>query len=111
MPIPVEQDGWPVNGGPILAENDRPWDVTNYLDSPKDAYLFLEAAAEDDAGDGIQIRNAWSHIERAHEEGKVSIYLAMTGEQFSEELRKHGIYERTIPRILQALGHTVPVAD
>ena len=34
-----------------------------------------------------------------------------TGEQFSEELRKHGIYERTIPRILQALGLTVPVAD
>ena len=94
-----------------MAENDRLWDVTNYLDSPRDAYLFLEAAAEDDEGDGIQIRNAWSHIERAHGKGKVSIYLAMTGEELSEQLRKHGIYERTIPKILQALGLSVPVVE
>ena len=94
-----------------MAENDRVWDVTNYLNSPKDAYLFLEAAAEDDEGDGVQIRNAWSHIERAHGEGKISIYPAMTGAQFSKELRKHGVYEQAIPRILHALGLTVPVVD
>ena len=111
MPIPREQDGWPVNGGQILAENDRPWDVTNYLDSPRDAYLLLEAAAEDDMGDGAQIRNAWSHIERAQKESKVFIFPAMTGEQLAKEMRKHGIYERAIPKILHALGLTVPVAD
>ena len=94
-----------------MAENDRPWDVTNYLDSPKDAYLFLEAAAEDDMGDGAQIRNAWSHIERAHREGKVSFLPAMTGVQLYKELRKHGIYKPAIPKILQALGLAVPVAD
>ncbi len=94
-----------------MAEKDRPWDVTNYLDSPTDAYLFLEAAAEDDTGDGIQIRNAWSHIERAHKEGKVYVEPPMTGDQLSEELRNHGIYERAIPKILRALGLSVPVAD
>ena len=48
-----------------MPEEDRAWDVINYLHSPKDAYLFLEAAAEDDEGDGIEIRNAWSHIARS----------------------------------------------
>ena len=94
-----------------MAENDRLWDVTNYLDSPKDAYLFLEAAAEDDEGDGAQIRNAWYQIERAQREGKVSIDLAMTGEQFRKELQKHCIYQRAIPKILHALGLSVAVAD
>ena len=63
--ISTEQDGWPLNGGPVMPEEDRAWDVINYLHSPKDAYLFLEAAAEDDEGDGIEIRNAWSHIARS----------------------------------------------
>ena len=94
-----------------MAENDRLWDVSNYLDSLKDAYLFLEAAAEDDMGDGAQIRNAWSHIERAHREGKVSIDPSMTGSQFSKELRKHGIYESAIPKIISALGMTAPISD
>ncbi len=94
-----------------MAENDRLWNVTNYLDSPKDAYLFLEAAAEDDTGDGAQIRNAWSHIERALTEGKVSIKQSMTGKEMSDELRNHGVYEWAISRILQALGLAEPVAD
>ena len=94
-----------------MAEDDRPWDVTNYLNSPKDAYLFLEAAAADDECDGVQICNAWSHIERAQREGKISICQAMTGAQFSKELQKHGVYERAIPRILDALGLAMPVAD
>ena len=109
--MPKERDGWPVDGGPILAEKDRPWDVTNYLESPKDAYLFLEAAAEGDEGDGIQIRNAWDHIERAHREGKVSINLEMTSEEFCRTLREHGIYESEIPKIVRALGMTVTIPD
>ena len=94
-----------------MAEKDRLWDVTNYLDSPKDTYLFLEAAAEDDSGDGAQIRNAWCHIERACREGMVSIDMAMTGEQFCKELQKHGIYKSAIPRILHALNYAMPVSD
>ena len=94
-----------------MLDQYRTWDVINYLDSPSDAYLYLEAAAEDDDGEGEEIRFAWEDIKRAHKAGKIVINLEMTGEELYETLGKHGIYERTIPKILYALGLTVPVAD
>ena len=94
-----------------MPEEYRAWDVINYLHSPKDAHLFLEAAADDDEGDGIEIRNAWSHLVRAHGEGKVSMELTITGERLCKELRKHGVYDCAIPIIIHALGLSASVAD
>ena len=94
-----------------MSEKERKWDVVNYLHSPKDAFLYLEAASEEDAGDGIEIRIAWAHVELAHREGKITIDLEMTSEEFCRTLREHGIYESEIPKIVGALGMRVRIAD
>ncbi len=94
-----------------MPEKDRVWDVVNYLDSPRDAFLYLEAAAEEDAGDGVEIRIAWGHVERAHKAGKISIDLEMTSEELCNSLRKHEIYESEIPKIISALETKAHIVD
>ncbi len=94
-----------------MLEKYRTWDVINYLDSPRDAYLYLEAAAEDDDGEGDEIRFAWEDVKRAHKAGKIAINLEMTSEELYETLRKHGIHESAIPQIVIALEMTAPISD
>ena len=93
-----------------MPEKYRIWDVINYFKSPEDAWLYLEAAAEEDEGDGELIRRAWSDIERAHNAGKVSIELTVSGKNLCQTLLEHGVYEWTIPKIVKALGTSSPTA-
>ena len=94
-----------------MPEKYRVWDVINYLDSPRDAYLYLEAAAEDDDGEGDEIRFAWEDVKRACKAGKVVINLEMTSEELHKTLEKYGIYESAIPKIVSALEMTAPISD
>ena len=94
-----------------MPERYRNWDVVNYLDSSRDAYLYLEAAAEDDDGEGNEIRVAWEDVKRAYKVGKIVINLEMTSEELSKTLENHGIYNSAIPKIVSALRMTAPISD
>ena len=94
-----------------MPEKYRVWDVINYLDSQRDAYLYLEAAAEDDDSEGDEIRFAWEDVKRAYRAGRIVINLEMTGEELCKTLVKHGIYESAIPKIVSALGMTAPISE
>ena len=94
-----------------MSKKCRSWDVINYLDSPRDAYLYLEAAAEDDDGEGDEIRFAWEDVKRAYKAGRIVINPEMTGEELCKTLVEHGIYESAIPKIVNALGMTTPISD
>ncbi len=87
------------------------WDVTEFLDTEKRVCLYLEAAAEEDEGDGELIRRAWSDIERAHNSGKNSINIAMNRNELCKALQNHGIYDNAIPKIVSALEMSVPIAE
>ena len=94
-----------------MSRNYRIWDVINYLDTPKRAFLYLEAAAEDDDGEGDEIRFAWEDVKRAYQAGKIVINLEMTSEELRKALRKHGVYESAIPKIVSALRVTASISD
>ena len=94
-----------------MSKKCRTWDVINYLDSPGDVYLYLEAAAEDDDGEGEEIRFAWEDVKRAYKAGRIVINLEMTSEELCKTLVKHGIYESAIPKIVSALGMTAPISE
>ena len=94
-----------------MSKKCRIWDVINYLDSPRDAYLYLEAAAEDDDGEGDEIRFAWEDVKRAHKAGMIVINLEMTSEELCKALVEHGIYESAIPKIVSALEMTAPISE
>ena len=51
-----------------MAEKFTRWDVTDHLRTEEDARLYLEAAFEEDLGDGRLIRAALSDIARAQYE-------------------------------------------
>lgn len=48
-----------------MAERYTTWDPADYIESEEDAKLYLEAAADEDPGDGSLIRDALNDIARA----------------------------------------------
>ena len=88
-----------------MAETFSHWDAANYIDTPQDAGLFLEAAIDEDPGDGSLIRAALSTIARTHN------MSALAGEA---GLDRSGLYKAlsedgnpslaTILKVVRALG-------
>ena len=97
--------------GYLLPQGFREWDVINYLDTPADALFYLEAAADEDDGDGDFIRLVWSDVVRAHKMGKFPINIAMDGAEMAQTLRQHGINESAIAKITEALAMNTTVAE
>ncbi|MCY4530191.1 MAG: putative addiction module antidote protein [Chloroflexi bacterium] len=48
-----------------MAETFTPWDAADYIENPEDARLYLEAAIDEDPGDGSLIRAALGSIARS----------------------------------------------
>ena len=81
------------------------WDVANYLQTEEDILLYLEAASEEDPGDGSIIRMALRDVTRA---------LNMSGLARSVGISRAGLYKTlspdgnpsfaTIMRLTRALG-------
>ena len=81
------------------------WDVANYLETEEDILLYLEAASEEDPGDGSIIRMALRDVTRA---------LNMSGLARRVGISRAGLYKTlspdgnpsfaTIMRITRALG-------
>ncbi len=88
-----------------MPEKFTSWDVTEFLDTEKRVCFYLEAAAEEDTGDGELIRLALNDILRAKNLGRLNIDIKANGEGVYELLcGNSSINSNTITRITDALG-------
>ena len=72
-----------------MAETFTRWDVVDYLHTWEDARLYLEAAADDDTGDGRLIQAALNNIARAQSIGRLGSDAGMIDEGLCEELSEN----------------------
>ena len=88
------------------------WDATNHLRTDEDARLYLEAAAEEDLGDGRLIRAALSDIARAGNMSQLAREIGMTREGLYKALSENGNPSfTTISKVIRALGMRLRVAS
>ena len=73
-----------------MAETFTRWDAADYLQTWEDARLYLEAAAEEDSGDGRLIHAALSDIARAQRMGWIQTDSGMIDEALCDELARNG---------------------
>ena len=88
------------------------WDITEHLGTEEEARLYLEAAAEEDLGDGRLIRAALSDIARAGNMSQLAREIGMTREGLSKALSEDGNPSfTTISKVIRALGMRLRVAS
>lgn len=88
------------------------WDVTEHLRTEEDARLYLDAAFEEDLGDGRLIRAALGDIVRGRDMSEVAREIGMTCEGLSEALSEEGSLSfGTVLKIICALGMRLRVAS
>lgn len=94
-----------------MTETFTRWDVTEHLRSAEDARLYLEAAFEEDLGDGRLIRAALSDIARSRNMSQLAREIGMTREGLYKSLSENGNPNfNTIMKIIRALGMRLRVA-
>ena len=95
-----------------MSENDREWDVVNYMDSTKDACGYLEACLQEEPGDGSLLRLALSDIARAKEKGKFHLETGGNDDELLQALASTGhLTHQAALEIARALGLQTPVAN
>ena len=95
-----------------MTETFTRWDITDHLGTEEDARLYLEAAAEEDLGDGSLIRAALSDIARAGNMSQLARETGMTREGLYKALSDDGNPSfTTISKIIRALGMRLRVAS
>ena len=95
-----------------MTETFTRWDVTDHLRTEEDARLYLEAAFEDDLGDGRLIRAALNDIARAGNMSQLAREIGMTREGLYKALSEDGNPSfTTISKIIRALGMRLRVAS
>ena len=88
-----------------MAETYTKWDVTEHLRTREDACFYLEAAAEEDPGDGSLIRAALSDIARAHNMSRLALDAGITREGLYKALSEDGNPSfATVMKVTRALG-------
>ncbi len=88
------------------------WDVTDHLHTEEDARLYLEAAFEEDLGDGRLIRAALSDIARARDMSQLAREVGMTREGLHKALSENGNPNfDTMMKIIRALGMRLQIAS
>ena len=95
-----------------MPEKFSVWDAADYIETPEDARLYLEACIDEDPGDGSLVRAALGSIARAQknmsalardiEVDRSTLYRAL-----SEEGNPSFV---TISRIINALGLQIRIA-
>jgi len=73
-----------------MAETFTRWDAADYLQTWEDARLYLQAAADEDSGDGRLIRAALSDIAGAQRMGRLGNDVGMIEEGLCDELARNG---------------------
>ena len=88
------------------------WDVRDHLGTEEDARLYLEAAAEEDLGDGRLIRAALSDVAHAGNMSQLAREVGMTREGLYKALSENGNPNfNTMMKIIHALGMRLRVAS
>ncbi len=94
-----------------MIETFTRWNVTDHLRTVEDARLYLEAAFEEDVGDGRLICAALDDIARARDISEFAQEIGMTREGLSEALSENGDPSfGTVLRIIRSLGMRLRVA-
>ena len=73
-----------------MPETFTRWDVTDYLRTEEDIRYYLEAAADEDPGDGSLIRAALNDIARAQNMSQLAREVGMTREGLYKALSDKG---------------------
>ena len=95
-----------------MTETFTRWDVTDHLHTAEDARLYLEAAFEEDLGDGRLIRAALSDIARASNMSQLARQVGMSREGLYKALSENGNPNfNTMMKIISALGMRLRVAS
>lgn len=93
-----------------MAETFTRWDAANYLSTKEDVRFYLEAAAEEDPGDGSLIRAALSDVARTRNMSGLAREIGMTREGLYKALSENGNPSfTTVMRITRALGMQVHI--
>ena len=88
-----------------MGETYTEWDVTDHLRTREDACLYLEAAAEEDPGDGSLIRAALSDIARAQNISRLILDDGITRKGLYKALAEDGNPSfATVMKVTRALG-------
>ena len=112
MPLTCAPGNWRKIGCKAMTETFTRWDVTDHLRTEEDARLYLEAAAEEDLGDGRLIRAALSDIARARNMNQLAREIGMTREGLYKALSENGNPSfTTMLKIIRALGMRLRVAS
>ena len=94
-----------------MTETFTRWDVTDHLRTEEDARFYLEAAFEEDRGDGRLIRAALSDIARARNMSQLAREIGMTREGLYKALSENGNPNfNTMMKIIRALGMRLQIA-
>ena len=95
-----------------MTETFTRWDITEHIRTAEDARLYLEAAAEEDLGDGRLIRAALSDIARAGNMSQLAREIGMTRAGLYKALSENGNPSfTTISKVIRALGMRLRVAS
>ena len=95
-----------------MTETFTRWDVTDHLHTAEDARLYLEAAFEEDLGDGRLIRAALSDIARASNMSQLARQVGMSREGLYKALSENGNPNfNMMMKIISALGMRLRVAS
>ena len=94
-----------------MIETFTSWDVTEHLRTEEDDRLYLEAAFEEDLGDGRLIRAALSDIVRGRDMSELAQEVGVRREELSVALSENGDPSFGIVlKIIRALGMRLCVA-
>lgn len=81
------------------------WDAADYIKDSEDARLYLEAAFEDDDGDGRMVRRALAAVVRARNVSKLMREAGLSRRTYYESLGENGNpSSATLLKITRALG-------
>lgn len=87
------------------AEQLTRWDAADYIEDAEDARLYLEAAMEDDDGDGRMARRALAAIVRAQNVSKLMREAGLSRRTVYESLGENGNPSfAAVLKIIRALG-------
>ena len=88
-----------------MPESFTRWDAVDQLRSNEDARYYLEAAADEDPGNGSLIRAALSDIARAHNMSRLALDAGISRKGLYKALSESGNPSfSTVMRIARALG-------
>ena len=95
-----------------MTETFTRWDITEHIRTAEDVRLYLEAAFEEDLGDGRLIRAALSDIARAGNMSQLAREIGMTRAGLYKALSEDGNPSfTTISKVIRALGMRLRVAS